>query len=77
MTEIREMDGLDMQIESITIEFNDNPLLEPLPHAKEDTPMDDGVDLELEHDENELAGLNLENIVEACRKRDYSTMSIE
>ena len=48
-------------------------------HAKtqEDINMEEGADLESKYDENELTWINLENIMEACRKQGYSTVPLE
>ena len=39
--------------------------------------MEDGINVELEYGDNELVGLNLENIIESCQKGYYSTVPIE
>ena len=44
---------------------------ESIPIGEEDATMNDGSDLELEFHDNDQDDLNLENIVEACQKRDY------
>lgn len=44
---------------------------ESIPIGEEDATMNDGSDLELEFHDNDQDELNLENILEACQKRDY------